>query len=357
VSWLEWAASERARIIGGSRWRTLPAPETGLVSFASNDYLGLSGHPAVLAAAHDALDRWGAGSGSARLIAGSRPVHERLERALAAWTGTEAAVLLPAGYMANLAAVTAFASPDTLVLSDELNHASIIDACRLARAEVRVYPHLAVDAVEGHLRSGRRALVLTESVFSMDGDVAPLSELVEVCARHDALLVLDEAHAVLGPEPPPSPLLLRVGTLSKTLGSAGGFVSGPAWLVDLAVNRARPFIFTTAVAPAAAAAAMAALDVLRGAEGERLRSRLRANVDTVAPGHRSPIIPVVTGGEDATLQRARALRDAGLLVPAIRPPTVPAGTSRLRISISALHTEEELQLLKSALPELAAVAA
>ena len=200
------------------------------------------------------------------------------------------------------------------------------------------------------LRDADRAVVVTDSVFSMDGDLAPLAELARLCAARDALLVIDEAHAALGPEPPRTGApVLRVGTLSKMLGSVGGFVAGPGPLVDLIVNRARSFIFTTAPAPAAAGAALAALRVLRSGEGDTLRARLAALTSRVRPGHPSPIIPVVLGDESTAVAASRALLARGLLVPAIRPPTVPPGTSRLRVALSAAHSDEQISRLLTGL--------
>jgi 8-amino-7-oxononanoate synthase len=324
-----------------------------VVSFASNDYLGLSAHPAVAAAAHEAIDRWGTGATASRLVVGTRPIHDDLEAALARWKGAEAALVFPTGYHANLSVLATVAGPDVTVVSDELNHASIIDGCRLSRAQVRVARHGDVEMVDALLAEAPgRALVVTDSVFSMDGDEAPVAALAEVCARRGALLVLDEAHAVLGPEAPVGVEdleLLRVGTLSKALGSLGGWVAGDRRWVDLLVNRARPFIFTTGLPPADAAAALAALDVARGAEGDVLRGRLRAHVERVSPGHPSPVVPVILGEEDAALGASSRLLDAGLHVPAIRPPTVPPGTSRLRVALSAAHTDADLDRLLDAL--------
>ncbi|MBM3659514.1 MAG: aminotransferase class I/II-fold pyridoxal phosphate-dependent enzyme, partial [Actinobacteria bacterium] len=310
MSWPEWAATETHRIHASGQWRAprdldaqgatgaLAPDGRSVVSFASNDYLGLTQHPAVVAAAHAALDRWGTGSGSARLIVGSRPVHTDLERALAEWKRSESAVLFPTGFAANLGVLTTFGGPSVLVCSDELNHASIIDGCRLSRSEVTVFHHADPEHVDRLLREvpGRRAIVVTDSVFSMDGDVAPVEDLAEVCAGHGALLVIDEAHAVLGPDPDLDGIdALRVGTLSKTLGSLGGFVAGPHAFTDLLVNRARSYIFTTASTPADAAAALAAVEVLRSPEGDALRARLRGHVEAVRAGHPSPIVPVVIG--------------------------------------------------------------
>jgi 8-amino-7-oxononanoate synthase len=346
-SWAEEVDRRLAAVAAAGQWRSIRDLPESVISFGSNDYLGLSRHPAVVGAAHAALDRWGAGSGAARLVAGSRPVHGELEAALAAWKGEEAALLFPTGYAANLGVLATLADRgDVRILSDERNHASVVDGCRLARAEVCVYRHGDVDHVADLLAGGPTCAVVTDTVFSMDGDVAPVAELAQLCSRFGALLVVDEAHAVLGP---PVDLdgveHIRVGTLSKFLGSVGGYVAGPGRFVDLLVNRARPFVFTTAGSPADAAAALAAVGVLRSPEGDELVQRLRANVDLVAPGHPSPILPVVVGSEDRAMAAAAALRDRGLLVPAIRPPTVAPGRSRLRISMSAAHTASQVQAL------------
>jgi 8-amino-7-oxononanoate synthase len=330
-----------------------------VVCFASNDYLGLSSHPDVLAAAHEAIDRWGAGAGASRLVSGSRPVHAELEHELADWKSTEAALVFPTGYAANLSVLSALAGPQVLVCSDEHNHASIIDGCRLARdlgARVEFFPHGAVAAVSDLLSSWEgRAMVVTDTVFSMDGDTAPVGELAEVCAGHDALLVLDEAHAVLGPHVGALPCeVLRVGTLSKTLGSLGGFVAGPRVMTELLVNRGRTFIFTTALAPADAAAAKAALELLRSAEGTALVERLARHTERLGrPGTvASPIVPIVVGQERAALEASAALLREGFFVPAIRPPTVAPGRSRLRVTLSAAHTDEEVGRLAQTLGRL-----
>jgi 8-amino-7-oxononanoate synthase len=371
LTWDAWAESETKAIRTAGRWReprsldakgpqgsladdTPSGPGREVVSFASNDYLGLTAHPSVIAAAHDALDRWGAGAGSARLIVGSRPVHTELEHELAEWKTSQRAALFPTGFATNLGVITTFAGAGVLVCSDALNHASIIDGCRLAsRADVAVYRHRDLDHLAALLRDrgARRALVVTDTVFSMDGDLADVDALLDLCAREDALLVVDEAHAVLGPEldAPADVEVLRIGTLSKTLGSLGGFVAGSARSIALVENLSRPYIFTTAPTPADTAAALAAVRIVRSEEGAGLVRRLRAHVDRLRPGHPSPIVPFVCGEEQRALDAARALLDDGLLVPAIRPPTVPAGTSRLRVTVSAAHTDAQVDQLLRAL--------
>lgn len=382
-AWTRWLEATTRAIRDARRWReprdfdafglrgAFAGRSEATVSFASNDYLGLTTHPAVIAAAHEALDRWGAGAGAARLVVGSRPVHSELESALADWKGADSAVLFPTGYSANLGVLTALGDEDTTIVSDAWNHASIVDGCRLSRAEVAVYTHLDYDGaraltIDARDR-GRRVLVVSDLVFSMDGDVADVDALADVCAPADAVLVLDEAHAVLSAravelgqdadafrdeQHADTAATLHVGTLSKMLGSLGGFVAGPAPFTRLVVNRARPYIFTTASSPADTAAALAALRVLRSPEGDSRRAVLRAHIEILKPGHPSPIVPVLCGSETRAVAAAEALADRGLLVPAIRPPTVPTGTSRLRVALSAAHTEEEVLRLRAALEEL-----
>ena len=357
------AASGRwrtVRTLDGGSPRTRLADGNEVVGFASNDYLGLSQHPDVRAAAHAAIDEYGTGAGASRLIVGGRPVHDQLEAALAAWQGTDAALVFPTGFAANLgvlgALVAAGGRHDTVVFSDELNHASIIDGIRAARAQVEVVPHLDLDALAEGLatRSRRHAVVVSDAVFSMDGDLADVDALADLCARHDATLVLDEAHAVLGPEPPAHAdcEVVLVGTLSKTLGALGGFVAGSRDVVDLCVNSARSFIFTTAPSPVDSAAALAAVGIVAGAEGDVLRGTLAGHVERLRPGHPSPIVPIVLGTESAALAASDTLLQQGLLVPAIRPPTVAEGTCRLRVALSAAHDPADVDRLAVALAAL-----
>jgi 8-amino-7-oxononanoate synthase len=386
-SWDARVDGELDAIRAAGRWRVTrhlvtTGPVTGeldgrpVVTFASNDYLGFTHHPRVIAAAQAALDRWGAGSGASRLIVGTRPVHAELEADLAEWKGTEASLLFPTGFAANMGLLATLGGltsdrggrrgeHDVTILSDELNHASIVDGARQARAQVRVYrhgdlDHLAKLLVEVGAAGGGPALVVTDSAFSMDGDVVDVPALVDVCAAHEALLVLDEAHAVTGPQVDVADAarrgvtVLRMGTLSKALGSLGGFVAGPARHVALLRNRARPFIFTTAPTPADMAAAHEALRILRSPEGDALVARLRGHVERLRPGHPTPIVPVVLGEEATAMAAAERLLDRGLFVPAIRPPTVPPGTSRLRVALSAAHDPAQVDRLVAALADLGA---
>jgi glycine C-acetyltransferase/8-amino-7-oxononanoate synthase len=337
-----------------------------LLHLASNNYLGLATHPEVTAAASDAALHWGAGSGSARLITGGFRLHEELEAALARLKSCPDAVLFSSGYLANLGTISALVDRDDAVFSDALNHASIIDGARLSRAEVAVYEHADAGHLESLLSAWRRsrprqrALVVTDSVFSMDGDLAPLPDLLEACRRHGAILMVDEAHAtgVVGPGGRGAvahfalegKVPVVMGTLSKALGAAGGFVAGSEALCDFLRNRARSFIFDTATAPPAAAAARAALGVLERdpARPERARALARrlagglaaAGYPVDAPA--AAIVPVVVGAPGAALRLSAALLDEGILVTAIRPPSVPPGTARLRATVMATHTDEQL---------------
>jgi 8-amino-7-oxononanoate synthase len=328
-----------------------------VVSFASNDYLGLAAHPTVRAAAIAAIERFGTGAMASRLVVGTRSLHRELEQAIAEWKRTETALVFSSGYAANIGVMTTLGAADVTLFSDELNHASIIDGCRLSKARTIVYRHLDLDHLQQQLRqTAGRKIVVSESVFSMDGDCAPLQALAELCVEHGALLVLDEAHAVLGPklECINELQVLHVGTLSKTLGALGGFVAGSSRLIELLINRARTFIFTTGLSPADTAAALAALRICESDEGDRLRARLRLLIDMLRPNHSSAIVPIILGEDSAALDAAAQLKERGIYVPAIRPPTVPKGTSRLRVALSAAHTEISVQLLRDALDEIVA---
>ena len=364
-AWADWQAGQTALIHQAGQWR---APRTfdgqgpsgvvdgkHVINFASNDYLGLSHDPTVVAAAHAAIDTWGTGSCASRLVVGTRPIHDELEAALSAWKNCDRAVVFATGFAANLGVLTVLAGPDVTVLSDELNHASIIDGCRLSKGQLHVYRHNDLNHLADLLAaSSSRTVVVTDSIFSMDGDAADLAALIDLTAHHGALLILDEAHAVLGPDisGPTPDHVIRVGTLSKTLGSLGGFVAASASIVNLLINRARSYIFTTATSPADAAAALAAVRICESPHGDVLRIHLRSLIDQIRPGHPSPVIPVILGQESVALAATEALFARGLWVPAIRPPTVAPGTSRLRVALSADHTSHNVADLLAALDDL-----
>ena len=351
------SASEPEVIINGRR----------VLCMASNNYLGLAAHPEVADAAAEAAKQYGAGAGSARLITGGLGLHDELEGRLAAFKGTEDAVLFSSGYLANLGTVAALVGPGDAVFSDALNHASIIDGCRLSRADIHVYRHADAGHLADRLAAWRRqmpaearALVVTDSVFSMDGDIAPLPDIVEACERHGAILMVDEAHAtgVIGPGGRGAVagyglegrVGVVMGTLSKALGAAGGFIAGSSDLCAYLRNRARSFIFDTALPPPTTAAALAALSVVerepeRPVRARRLSARLAAGLrsagfDVAEPA--AAVLPVIVGGADAAIGLSTRLLDAGVLVTAIRPPTVPPGTSRLRATVMATHTDAEI---------------
>ena len=349
------------------------------VALCSNDYLGLADHPAVKAAAIEAVGRYGVGAGASRLVSGTCTLHAQLEGRLAAFKGTPAAVVAPTGWMANHIALHAMVGAGDLVLCDKLNHASIVEAALSCGARLRTYPHCDAarlgELLARHRGGYRRCLIVTDSLFSMDGDLAPLREIVQLKRRYDAQLLLDEAHAtgVLGASGRGAAELAgvegdvdaTVGTLSKAIGAMGGFVAGPAVLIDLIRNKGRAFIYTTALPPAICGAALAALDLIRDEPQRRTRlwslsAGLRlalgqlpvqvsgANVANRGSGATSrecstPIIPVVIGEASRAVAVSEGLLKRGFLVPAIRPPTVPRGTSHLRVSVSAAHDEADLQ--------------
>jgi 8-amino-7-oxononanoate synthase len=364
-SWQEWIEAQLNTVRESNRWRRTVAfdgegavgrvGDRDYLNFASNDYLGLAGHPAVREAAIAAVHQWGGGSSASRLVTGTRSLHHELEEAIARWKGVERALVFPTGYAANLGALQVLGHENATIFSDELNHASLIDGCRLAKARKVVFRHNDVEHLTSLVRcADGMKIVVTEAVFSMDGDCAPVEALLSLCVEEGALLLIDEAHAVLSRLPQSDyGGYLRMGTLSKTLGALGGWVAGSASLIDLLINRARTFIFTTALTPADTAAGLAALNVYRSAEGEALRSRLRNYVEQIRPHHASPIVPVILGSEHAAMGASAALLDQGFYVPAIRPPTVPIGTSRLRVVLSAAHTPEMVDKLKRALAQVA----
>lgn len=352
-----------------------------LLAFCSNDYLGLASHPAVVEALREGAMRYGAGSGASHLISGHTRAHAALEERLAAFEAphleSARALYFSTGYMANLAILAALGGRDAEIFSEALNHASLIDGARLSRSGVSVYPHRDAAALEPMLAASRSAtkIVVTDSVFSMDGDLAPLPQLLSLCERHGAWLVVDDAHGfgVLGANGRGvlehynlrSPYLIYMGTLGKAAGVAGAFVAAHASVIEWLVQRARPYIYTTAAPPALAHALLASMDIIDGAEGARRRAHLHGligqlkEVTDAKRWHFLPsdtaIQPLIIGGNEEAVAAAAALYEKGIWVPAIRPPTVPDNTARLRITLSAAHAAAEVSQLAQALTALEAL--
>jgi 8-amino-7-oxononanoate synthase len=353
----------RLRRVESDQGPTLKIDGREVINFSSNNYLGLANHPALGAAAKEALDRYGSGSGASRLISGNMSLHEALESRLAAFKGTEAALVFNSGFQANTGAISTLAGEDDAIFSDALNHASIIDGCRLSRARTFVYAHNDLNHLEERLKQSsglRRKLIVTESIFSMDGDEAPLAGIVELAERCGAMVMVDEAHATgvfgargagvvqalgLGDR-----VLVQMGTLGKALGGFGAYIAGSRDLRDLLINRCRSFIFTTALPPALMAMAIAAIDLVEREPDrretlrrncERLRSGLAA-LGFQLGGGRSPILPLIIGDAGECMSFSEALMDKGVFAQGIRPPTVPPGTSRLRITLMATHTDKQI---------------
>jgi 8-amino-7-oxononanoate synthase len=354
-----------------------------LINFSSNDYLGLANDPRLREAAIAAIGEFGVGAGASRLISGTQSPHLRLERALAKWKGTEAALSFSSGYAAALGTVPALVSRNDVILLDKLCHASLIDGAKLSGAILRVFPHNHLGKLESYLEwarrgfPGKRILIVTESVFSMDGDRAPLRQIVELKKRFGALLMLDEAHAVgvigangrglASVENLNEDVDVQMGTLSKALGGSGGYICGSRNLIEWLINRARSFIYSTAPAPGVAAAALAAVNFLSSAEGEErrlllwkrinlLRELLPMNASNTKGGSASSeIFPWIVSDEQAALDLASALQNEGFLVPAIRYPTVAKGSARLRITVTASHEEDQIRSLCQAIKRLSAV--
>jgi 8-amino-7-oxononanoate synthase len=389
---LEWVDDELERLERDDLLRTLPLPLRSagtianvggrqLINFASNDYLGLAADERLIAAAAEACREQGVGRGASPLICGRAEYHARLEQRLAEFELTEAALLFPSGFAANAGVIPALAGEGDAIYSDAKNHASIVDGCRLSRAKCHIYPHADAHALEQLFQDGdhyRRRLIVTDTLFSMDGDLAPLVELGELAERYNAMLLVDEAHATgvfgrrgrgivehLSAQQPRlhEQVHVRVGTLSKALGAAGGFVCGKASLVAWLANRARTYVFSTAQPAAASAAALAALDIVESEpwrrsrlleNASRLRQRLRELGWNLAQSA-SQIIPLIIGSPAETMRLAKALQEQGLWVGSIRPPSVPANESLLRIGLSAAHTDEMREVLVNVLQANAAL--
>jgi 8-amino-7-oxononanoate synthase len=373
------AADHRLRVR-----RTLSSPQRphaeidgrALLSFASNDYLGLAAHPDIIRAAQDGAAQYGMGAGAAHFLSGHSVAHQNLESALCEYSQSSAALLFSTGYLANLAILTALADRETLIVADKLNHACLNDGARLSRADFRRYAHCDVAQAESLLKASHavRKIIVTDAVFSMDGNIAPLVELLMLADQHDALLVVDDAHGlgVLGPSGRgtlahlglSSQRIVMMGTLGKAIGTAGAFVGARRDIVDWIMQTAASYLFTTAAPPLIAHATLAALTLARA--GDALRARLNANIARfrrqVEPitqrkgwtlGSSSTAIqPVIIGSNDDALAASDALLARGIWAPVVRPPTVPAGTARLRISLSAAHTEDDIDRLAFAMAEL-----
>jgi len=365
--------TRRRRVVRGAQGAVLDVDGEPVLAFASNDYLGLAAHPEIVEATIEAARRCGVGGGASHLISGHHEEHERAEDALARFVGMPRALLFSSGYMANTGIVPALVNRGGAVFSDTLNHACLIDGARLSRATLHIYPHCDLATLEAQLAAepSPEKLVITDGVFSMDGDIAPLAELVALCERHDAMLLVDDAHGfgVVGPQGRgsvalaglKSDKLLYLGTLGKAAGVSGAFVAGPASAIEWLVQRARTYIFTTSLPPMLAAGIRAAVDIIERDEWrrERIASHrhlLRAALNALpwaVPDTVTAIQPVVIGDNRAALAVMRRLWDDGLWVPAIRPPTVPTGTARLRITLSAAHEDAHVDRLGTALVEAA----
>ncbi|MEZ0238131.1 MAG: 8-amino-7-oxononanoate synthase [Methylophilaceae bacterium] len=359
----------KRRIIAGKQQPALLADGEDMLSFCSNDYLGLASHPALIAAVQQVAQEVGVGGGASHLITGHHRLHHELEEALAHFVGMPRALFFSTGYMANLGVISALAGRGDAIFADRLNHASLNDAAVLSRADLHRYPHNDIAVLEKQLvqSMARRKLVVADAVFSMDGDIAPVPQLLELCERYDAWLMLDDAHGfgVLGAHGKGTlehfgvhgPRIIYMATLGKAAGVSGAFVAGESELVEYLIQRARTYIYTTAMPPVLAAALLAALPIIEKETSRReqlqtLIATLRGNLKPKQwrlDESITPIQPLIIGSNEDALRVSEHLRERGILVPAIRPPTVPQGTARLRITLSAAHTVEDVMRLVNAL--------
>ena len=352
------------RRVAGDQGSTLFIDGREVINFSSNNYLGFANHPALRTAAKNAIDRYGCGSGASRLISGNMTLHEELEDKIAELKGTEAALVFNSGFQANTGVIPVLVGEGDVILSDALNHASIIDGCRLSRSKVVVYGHCNMDQLELALKQapiGGRKLIVTESLFSMDGDEVPLADIVGLAEKYGAIVMVDEAHATGVYEPNGAGLvaklglgeriLIQMGTLGKALGGFGAYIAGTKALRELLINRCRSFIFTTSLPPAVMAMGIAALDLLKK-EPER-RQKLRDSCEQLRVGlnvlgftlgnSQSQILPLMVGDATRCMLLSESLLENGVFAQGIRPPTVPAGTSRLRITLMATHAQEQIE--------------
>ncbi|MFD6438569.1 8-amino-7-oxononanoate synthase [Peribacillus sp. NPDC060186] len=334
-----------------------------MMMFASNNYLGIANDQRLIEASVQATQRFGTGSTGSRLTTGNTIVHEKLEKRLAEFKQTDAAIVLNTGYMANIAALTTLVGKDDLILSDEMNHASIIDGCRLSRAETIIYRHADLLDLEMKLQSNtgyRKRIIVTDGVFSMDGDIAPLPGIVDLAKRYEALVMVDDAHAtgVLGRDGRGSSehfglkgkIDIEMGTLSKAVGAEGGYIAGSRSLVDYFLNRARPFVFSTALSAGVVASALTAVDIIQSEPERRVRLRAMSqrlyneltSLGYTVSGGETPILAIICGEPEQAMFLSKELHKHGIYAPAIRPPTVPSGTSRIRLTLMATHQEEQM---------------
>ncbi|MBX7149217.1 8-amino-7-oxononanoate synthase [bacterium] len=348
---------------------TLTVNGRELINFSSNNYLGIANHPALKEASIKAIGRYGAGSGASRLITGSMTLHDELESAIATFKGTEAALVFNSGYLANTGVISCLVGEGDFIFSDELNHASIIDGCRLNKAKVMVYRHNDLSHLEELLKNHSRStihhprfLIATDTVFSMDGDLCPLPDIMKLAEKYDALVYVDEAHGtgVFGKNgrgvvehygiSSAHPLLIQMGTLGKALGSFGAYVCGSRDLINYLINKARTFIFSTSLPPSVLAASQAAINLLQS--DASMTQKLWENVRYFKKEAVSPIIPVLVGDAQKTMELSQKLFEKGIWAQGIRPPTVAEGSSRIRFTVMATHTKEQLDLCLKALKDL-----
>ncbi|MFZ3383333.1 MAG: 8-amino-7-oxononanoate synthase [Candidatus Methanoperedens sp.] len=366
---MKWLSDELREIKSKGLYRELRTIESAqsprikkdgreYILLSSNNYLGLATHPKVKKAAADAIEIYGSGAGGSRLTTGTTDIYNKLEEKIADFKGTEDAIVFSSGYMANIGTISALMKSGDLILSDELNHASIINGCRLSRADVKVYPHKDISCLEKELSTSKNSkkLIVTDGVFSMDGDIAPLPEIIEIAERFDAMVMVDDAHAtgVLGKHSRGTGDYFNVdaditmGTLSKALASSGGYIAGNIELIDYLLNVSRSFIFSTALPPPAVAAATAAIDIIRE---ENPAAKLWKNVVIYKKGlidvgfniqSETQIVPIITGDTDTTMKAALLLEKQGIFVQGIRPPTVPEGKGRIRTTLMATHSKQDI---------------
>ncbi len=361
------------RVVGNAQDTHIEIEGKTFLSFCSNNYLGLANNPSVIKAVKDAIEEYGWGAGASRLVSGNMSLHETLENEISRFKGKEATLVFPTGYMANLGAISSLVSNGDLVICDKLNHASIIDGCRLSGADLRVYAHRDMEKLENILRKSskyNRILIVTDSVFSMDGDLAPLPDIVKIAGKYKAMVMVDEAHGTgvfgengrgvvehfnLNRE-----VDIVMGTLSKAIGSLGGYVTGDIDLINYLKNKARTFMYTTALPPAVCAASIAGIKLIQ--EEPSLRVSLWHNVRFIKDkleslnfnviSSESPIIPILIGDAQKAVDVSKLLYKRGIVIPAIRPPTVPANSSRLRMTVMSTHTKEDLDSLLDALSDV-----